>query len=136
MMERPEAGSYSATSSRTEFDPTSMAAMRSRVGAAEGETALGHYTRGWWPAPRRRSSAWCLMDLPFDQEDDVLADVGGEVGHPLQIPAHQEELHAGADHVRILHHVREQDPEHRPVERVHLVVPQADLASRRRRRPG
>ena len=72
-----------------------------------------------------------LDRLALHQEDHVLADVGGEVGHPLQVPAHQEELHAGADRVRVLHHVGEQDAEHRAVQRVHLVVAQADLAAGR-----
>ena len=83
-----------------------------------------------------RSSAWCLIDLPSTRKTTSSRDVGGQVGDPLQVAAHQEELHAGADGVRVLHHVREQDAEDRAVQRVHLVVAQADLAAALRRRRG
>ena len=73
-----------------------------------------------------------LDGLALHQEDDVLPDVGGQVGHPLEIPAHQEELHARPDHVGVFHHVGEEDAEHRAVQRVHLVVPETDLAAGRR----
>ena len=115
-----------------------MAAMRSR---AAGRVAAGglrgrpgdHAPVAAGNAPDGRASPPVLgvvLDrLALDQEDHVLADVGGEVGHALEVPAHQEELHAGADHVRVLHHVRQQDAEDGAVQRVDLVVPQADLAA-------
>ena len=69
-----------------------------------------------------------LDRLPFHQEDHVLPDVGGEVGHTFQVPAHQEELHPRADHMGVLHHMGQQDAEHRPVQPVDLIVPAADIA--------
>ena len=63
-----------------------------------------------------------LDRLPLDQEHHVLGDVRREVRDALQVAAHEEQVHPGADDVRILHHMREQDPEHRAVQGVHAVV--------------
>src|SRR6476659_5609686 len=103
MMERPEAGSYSATSRRTELEPTSMAAMRSRAAGAPlvapGLVAVRTLTSSRRPGARLAAVLGVVLDgLALDQEDHVLADVGGEIGHPLEVAAHQEELHADADH--------------------------------------
>jgi len=71
-----------------------------------------------------------LDGLPLDQEDHVLGDVGREIGHALEVPAHQKQFHAGTDGMRIFHHMGEENPEHRVVEQIHLVVPEADLPAR------
>ena len=116
-----------------------MAAMRSRV---PGDGRRGRGGAGW-PALTSRTRQvrrWpglapvlgvVLDRLAFDQEDHVLPDVGGQVGDPLQVAADEEELHAGADGVRIFHHVGQQDAEHRAVQRIDLVVAEADLAAGR-----
>ena len=111
------------------MEPTSIAAIRSR--SAPLPPSVMRVAFGLAPV-----LGVVLDRFALHQEDDVLADVGGEIGHPLQVPAHQEELHARADHVRVFHHVGEQNTEHRAVELVNLVVPEADLAAGRRRRPG
>jgi len=45
----------------------------------------------------------------------------------LAIARDEEQFHARPDHVRVFHHVGEQDPEDRAVQRIDLVVPQADV---------
>src|SRR6266566_3118529 len=67
--------------------------------------------------------------LSLDQEHDVFGDVGREVRYPLQVATHEEELHRGPDDVRVLHHVREQNAEHRLMEGIHAVVATADGAA-------
>jgi hypothetical protein len=73
-----------------------------------------------------------LDALAFHQEDHVFGDVGGEVGHALEVAAHQDQLHGGPDRMGVLRHVGEQDAEGGPVQRVHLIVPPADVAAERR----
>src|SRR5438874_5929475 len=51
---------------------------------------------------RRRAVA---HDLPVDQVDHVLGDVGGVVGDPLQVADGREHRQAGVDQPRRLFHV-------------------------------
>src|SRR6478672_13063601 len=119
MMVRPTVGSCSATRRRTVLEPTSMAARRRAKRLPGG----ARYFSGLAPVFRM-----VLDGAAFHQENHVLPDVGGQIGHPLEVPADQEQFHAGADGVWIFHHMGEQNPEHRAVERVHLVVPETDLS--------
>ena len=69
-----------------------------------------------------------LDGLAHHHENDVLADVRGVVGDPLEVPADEDEADGPVDGRRVLHHVGQELPEHLVVQGIHLVVPATDLA--------
>ena len=69
--------------------------------------------------------------LSLGQVDRILTDVGGKVGHSLEIAADEQELERRIDGAGVGHHVREQDAEERVVERIHVIVGLADFAAQR-----
>src|SRR5512140_657752 len=109
----------SATIARLEFDPMSMAATRSMPLGASGRSG-------------DRTVLQSMLDrLALGQVDGVLRDVRREIRNALEIAAHQEQLEGGRDRGRVFEHGREQNPEERGVQRVHLIVATADIASER-----
>src|SRR5258706_600062 len=88
---------------------------------------------------RTRKQSWAsapdVFRVVFDalalhEEHHVLRDIRGQVGDALQVTTDEEQLHRRADDMRVLHHVGEEDPEHRLVQRVDAVVAAADRAPR------
>src|SRR5690606_24069755 len=63
-----------------------------------------------------------LDRAPLDQVDDVLGDVRGEVRNALEVAGYEQQVHARGDLPRVLHHVREKDPEVVVVQLVDPVV--------------
>src|SRR5512137_1743840 len=68
-----------------------------------------------------------LDRLAPDHVDDVLADVRGVVGDPLEVPADEDEIDGPGDRAGILHHVGQELPEDLVVELVDGVVAGADV---------
>ena len=78
-----------------------------------------------------RSSAWCLIDLPSTRKTTSSPMLVARSATRSRFRLTRKSSMPGADRVRVLHHVGEQDAEHRAVQRVHLVVAEADLAAAR-----
>ena len=60
--------------------------------------------------------------LPLGKIHGVFPDVGGQIGHSLQIPADQQEFERGRDDLRVAHHVGQQRTEDALVLRVDIIV--------------
>src|SRR5579884_3923239 len=77
-------------------------------------TPLDNTPARLWPRRRRVAVLRVMLDLlAFGEKDGVLADVGGEVGHTLEVAADEKELERRRDRARVLHHVRHEDAEDR-----------------------
>src|SRR5439155_25582402 len=84
------------------------------------------------PSPPDRNHPATMLDvLPLGEEHRVLADVRRQVGDALEVSADEQVFQRRIDRPRVGHHVREQDAEHRLVQRVYLVVARADVAPER-----
>src|SRR3990172_8355857 len=96
-----------------ETGPSSMAAMRDAF-SRPFSVAL--------PVSRQRPLVPDV--LPLHHEDDVLADVRRMIGHPLEVPRHEDEVHGAGDGGGVRHHERQQFPEDLVFQMVDGVVPQ------------
>src|SRR5688572_29221654 len=115
--------------SRRTSSPTGWARADEEAAAAASATTARASANG-----RRRGLRWCMAFLHvvldhagLGDEDDLLGDVGRQVGHPLEVARDEDEFDPAGDGIGFLDHVREEVAEQPALQVVDLVVLDQDV---------